>query len=41
MVYLRSKGIDAKYLTDGLTGLVENLRGDAAKDLAEALVAPK
>lgn len=41
MVYLRSKGIDAKYLTDGLTGLVENLRGDAAKDLVEALAAPK
>jgi len=37
MVYLRSKGIPAKYLTDGLTGLVENLRGDAAKDLADAL----
>lgn len=39
MVYLRSRGIDAKYLTDGLTGLVENLRGDAAKDLVEALTA--
>ncbi len=41
MVYLRSKGIEAKYLTDGLTGLVENLRGDAAKELIEALATPK
>jgi rhodanese-related sulfurtransferase len=39
MVYLRSHGIDAKYLTDGLTGLVENLRGDAARDLVDALAA--
>lgn len=31
MVYLRSKGIKAKYLTDGLIGLAENLRGDNAK----------
>lgn len=30
MTYLRSKGIPARYLTDGLTGLSENLRGDAA-----------
>lgn len=30
MTYLRSKGIPAKYLTDGLIGLAENLRGDAA-----------
>ncbi|BCR03710.1 hypothetical protein DESUT3_07790 [Desulfuromonas versatilis] len=30
MTYLRSKGIPARYLTDGLIGLVENLRGDAA-----------
>lgn len=41
MVYLRSKGIEAKYLTDGLTGLVENLRGDAAKDLVDALTKHK
>ena len=26
MVYLRSKGIQAKYLTDGLISLAENLR---------------
>ena len=31
MTYLRSKGIQAKYLTDGLIGLAENLRGDNAK----------
>lgn len=39
MVYLRSHGIQAKYLTDGLLGLAENLRGDKAKafimDLSE------
>ena len=37
MVYLRSKGIQAKYLTDGLIGLAENLRGDDAKELSNAL----
>ncbi|MBI1285935.1 MAG: rhodanese-like domain-containing protein [Thiobacillus sp.] len=41
MVYLRSHGINAKYLTDGLIGLVENLRGDAAKDLVDALATQK
>ncbi len=30
MSYLRSKGIPARYLTDGLIGLAENLRGDNA-----------
>ena len=30
MTYLRSKGIAARYLTDGLIGLAENLRGDDA-----------
>lgn len=30
MAYLRSKGIAARYLTDGLIGLAENLRGDDA-----------
>jgi len=30
MTYLRSKGIPARYLTDGLVGLAENLRGDDA-----------
>jgi len=37
MVYLRSKGIKAKYLTDGLIGLAENLRGDNAKEFIEAV----
>ena len=37
MAYLRSKGIQAKYLTDGLIGLAENLRGDNAKTFVEAL----
>lgn len=30
--YLRSKGIPAKYLTDGLLGMVDQLRGEAAWD---------
>lgn len=30
MSYLRSKGLPARYLTDGLIGLAENLRGDDA-----------
>ncbi len=37
MVYLRSKGIKAKYLNDGLIGLAENLRGDSAKEAIDAL----
>ena len=37
MVYLRSKGIKAKYITDGLVGLAENLRGDNAKEFIETL----
>ncbi len=37
MVYLRSKGIKAKYLTDGLLGLAENLRGDNAKSFIDDL----
>lgn len=36
MVYLRSKGIKAKYLTDGLIGMAENLRGDNAKVFIDA-----
>ena len=35
MAYLRSKGYKAKYLTDGLIGLAENLRGDNAKEFLE------
>jgi rhodanese-related sulfurtransferase len=37
MVYLRSRGIQAKYLKDGLIGLAENLRGDDAKLLINAI----
>jgi rhodanese-related sulfurtransferase len=37
MAYLRSKGYDAKYLTDGLIGLAEHLRGEGAKDFMEDL----
>ncbi|HEX9720657.1 MAG TPA: rhodanese-like domain-containing protein [Ramlibacter sp.] len=35
MTYLRTKGFNARYLTDGLTGLAEKLRGDDAKDFME------
>jgi len=35
MAYLRTKGYNARYLTDGLTGLAEALRGDTAKDFLE------
>ncbi len=35
MAYLRTKGYNARYLTDGLTGLAESLRGDDAKDFRE------
>lgn len=37
MTYLRTQGYDARYLTDGLTGLAEQLRGDDAKDFVEDL----
>jgi len=40
MAYLRSKGYNARYLTDGLTGLAENLRGDNAADFMEKLAQP-
>lgn len=35
MAYLRTKGYNARYLTDGLTGLSEALRGDVAKEFRE------
>lgn len=35
MTYLRTKGYNARYLTDGLIGLAENLRGDNARDFLE------
>lgn len=31
MVYLRTQGFDARYLSDGLLGLMDNLRGEEAK----------
>ncbi len=37
MVYLRSQGIPARYLTDGLIGLAEKLRGDAARAFVQQL----
>jgi rhodanese-related sulfurtransferase len=37
MSYLRSKGYEAKYLTDGLIGLAEQLRGERAKDFMAEL----
>ena len=41
MTYLRSRGYNAKYLTDGLIGLAEHLRGERAKDFTEDLAALK
>lgn len=35
MAYLRTKGYNARYLTDGLIGLAENLRGDNAREFME------
>lgn len=37
MVYLRTKGYNARYLEDGLIGLAENLRGDDARMLMQLL----
>ena len=41
MAYLRSKGYEAKYLTDGLLGLAEQLRGEKAKDFMAELAKHK
>jgi rhodanese-related sulfurtransferase len=41
MSYLRSKGIAARYLSDGLLGLVANLRGDDAMYFLEMLAEQK
>jgi rhodanese-related sulfurtransferase len=41
MTYLRTKGYDARYLTDGLTGLAEALRGDEAKEFMEDIRAAR
>lgn len=37
MAYLRSKGYNAKYLTDGLIGLAELLRGEQARDFMDEM----
>jgi rhodanese-related sulfurtransferase len=37
MVYLRTQGYNARYLVDGLVGLVELLRGDTAREFVEGL----
>lgn len=37
MAYLRSKGLNARYLSDSLIGLIENLRGDSAADFMEEI----
>lgn len=37
MTYLRTRGYNARYLTDGLTGLAEQLRGDAAREFLEEM----
>ena len=36
MAYLRTQGFDSQYLTDGLLGLAEYLRGDRARDFMAA-----
>lgn len=41
MAYLRSKGYEAKYLTDGLLGLAEQLRGEKARDFMAELAKTK
>ena len=35
MAYLRTRGYNAMFLTDGLVGLAEYLRGDRAKDFVD------
>jgi rhodanese-related sulfurtransferase len=37
MAYLRTQGFQSRYLTDGLLGLIDNLRGDNARYLMEFL----
>ncbi len=36
-LYLKLKGFNARYLTDGMLGLVDYLRGDRAKNTLERL----
>lgn len=35
MTYLKTKGFNVKYLTDGLVGMAEHLRGDRAREFIE------
>jgi rhodanese-related sulfurtransferase len=37
MTFLKTKGFEAKYLSDGLVSLAEYVRGDRARDLMETL----
>lgn len=37
MTYLRTRGYNARYLTDGLIGLAEHLRGERARDFMEEM----
>lgn len=37
MTYLKTKGSNVKYLSDGMLGLAECLRGDMALELADVL----
>ena len=36
-LYLKLQGFDAKYLTDGMLGLIEGLRGNKARDYINKL----
>ena len=36
-LYLKTNGYDAKYLTDGMLGLVDYLRGDRARDYMDKI----
>ena len=36
-IYLKLKGFNARYLTDGMLGLVDFLRGDRARDTLERI----
>ncbi len=40
-LYLTIKGYQARYLTDGMLGLANHLRGDNARDYMSQFIAPK
>ena len=40
MTYLKTKGFNVKYLSDGMLGLAEHLRGDMALELMDVLPPP-